>query len=104
MQTQEAPWAKFLDQIPIDQEFFVPLRETVRRSGVASNMQLLRMEKQGVFPKRTKLNADRVDQKTAAAGHSNRELLAWTLWRLAARDAAHSAKAEQRVDARSAAA
>jgi len=48
------------------------------------NMQLLRMEQAGLFPKRFKLNPE--GGKNGAAGHDYGEVMAWIAERMASRD------------------
>ncbi len=81
------PWLAYLDRVPLSEERIIPIRETRERAGVSSDMQLLRMERRGVFPPRCKVNATSAQHRNAAAGHSFRQVLAWIMWRLASASA-----------------
>ena len=77
-------WAKRqADAAPTESRILRP-PQTVRVSGY-SNMQLLRLEKVGRFPKKFKLNPD--GGKYGAAGHDYQEGMAWMAARRASRSA-----------------
>ncbi len=70
-----SPWAqRQASQPPTDAPHVSRIPETERVTGY-SNVQLMRMEKAGRFPKRFKLNPDA--GKYGAAGHDYGEVMAW---------------------------
>ena len=78
-------WAeRQADAAPTESRILRP-PQTVRVSGY-SNMQLLRLEKAGLFPKRFKLNP--AGPKNGASGHYYREVVSWVEQRGASRNAA----------------
>ncbi len=81
-----SPWARRqVAQTPTDAPHVLRLPETMRITGY-SDVQLWRMEKAGLFPKRFKLNP--AAGKYGATGHDFHEIMGWLEARRRSRDAA----------------
>ena len=89
---RSSPWAQrqlknfleIVDQIPPGAPVIIRLPVTMALTGL-TNQQLWQLEKDGKFPKRSKLNPD--GPPNGAAGHFLDEVLGWVQDRRASREA-----------------